>query len=192
MDLYGTGLYGAELYGVTTFGIDDYNTGRDMSYNPIREEVFISRTSALTYIFGKNGLTSIPAEIQDIAYNRDILLVHSPEAIVQDNLTFSSDIINFNTQGLKAIEWINLSIDCPDDVFVTVRYRDSVKDAFVASPRKQFNVEGACHVGVRGVAFILDFDIPNYTALQLDSFIIGVQFIDRRFRRGINIESVRR
>ena len=191
MDLYGTGLYGAELYGVTTFNISDYTTGRDMSYNPIREEVFISRTSLLTYIFSKFGMTSIPTEIQDIAYNRDILLVHSPAAIVQDNITFSTDILNFNTQGLKAIEWINLNIDCPDDIFVTVRYRDSVKDAFVASPRKQFNAEGACHVGLRGVDFILDFDIPNYTELQLTSFAVGVQFIDRRFRRGINVENVR-
>lgn len=191
MDVYGSGLYGAELYGVTTFNISDYNTGRDMSYNPIREEVFISRTSALTYIFSKDGMTSIPAEIQDIAYNRDILLVHSPAAIVQDNITFSTDIVNFNSQGLKAIEWINLNIDCPDNVFVTVRYRDSVKDAFVAGPRKQFNVEGACHVGIRGVDFILDFDIPDYTLLQLESFLVGVQFVDRRFRRGINIENVR-
>lgn len=192
MDVYGSGLYGAELYGVTTFLLSDYNTGRDMSYNPIREEVFISRTSMLSYIFNKDGMTSIPAEIQDIAYNRDILLVHAPAVIVQDNLTFSTDIINFNTQGLKAVEWINLNVDCPDDVFVTVRYRDSVKNAFVTSPRKQFNNEGAAHVGVRGVDFILDFDIPNYTLLQLESFSIGVQFVDRRFRRGINIESVRR
>ena len=191
MDVYGSGLYGAELYGVTTFNISDYNTGRDMSYNPIREEVFISRTSMLTYIFSKFGMTSIPAEIQDIAYNRDILLVHSSMPIVQDNITFSTDILNFNTQGLKAIEWINLNVDCPDDIFVTVRYRDSVKDAFVASPRKQFNVEGAAHIGVRGVDFVLDFDIPNYTELQLTSFTVGVQFVDRRFRRGINVENMR-
>ena len=118
MDVYGSGLYGAELYGVTTFGAADYNTGRDMSFNPIREEVFISRTSALTYIFGKNGMSSIPAEITDIAYNRDILLMHSPDAaIVQNDITFSTDIINFGTQGLNAIEWINLQADIVDDVF---------------------------------------------------------------------------
>ena len=192
MELYGAGLYGAELYGVTTYNISDYNTGRDMSYNPIREEIFISRTSALTYVFGKNGLTSIPAEIIDIAYNRDILLVHSPAAIVQDDITFSTDIINFGTQGLKALEWINLEADIADDIFVTVRYRDSIKNAFVSAPTKQFNDEGVCRIGVRGVDFILDFSIPDYTNVQLNLMSIGVQFVDRRFRRGVNIESVRR
>ena len=181
MAVYGVGLYGAGLYGGLI----------RLSYSPIREEVFISRGNNTTYILSKQGLSAISGQIEDLSYFIGVQLVHSSAAIVQDNITFSTDIINFNTQGLKALEWLQLNVDCPDDIFVTVRYRDSVKDAFVSAPRKQFNIEGVCHIGVRGVAFILDFDIPSYTALQLDSLDIGVQFIDRRFRRGIRAEGVR-
>lgn len=176
MSLYGAGFYGAGTYGIK---------GLRMSFNPIRDELLISKSSSLTYVLSEFGLTAISAQIDDVAYRYDELIVHSPAVIVQDNITFSTDIINFNTRGLKALEWINLNVDCPDDIFVNVRYRDEKSDAFVSSSRKQFNAEGVCRIGVRGIDFILDFDIPSYTTLQLESMDLSVQFVDRRFRRGI-------
>ena len=181
MSVYGSGNYGEGTYGTKS---------NRMSFNPERNEIFIAKGDALSYIYSKFGFYAVSANVQDMAFRYNELIVHSPSVIAQDNITFSTDIINFNTQGLKALEWINLNVDCPDDVFVTVRYRDSIKDAFVSSSRKQFNVEGVCKIGVRGVDFILDFDIPSYTTLQLSMLSLSVQFIDRRFRRGVNVTSM--
>lgn len=182
MALYGEGLYGSGTYGIVL----------RLSFRPERNELYIEKDSTLTYILSKFGLSAISAGINSITHYLSTILVHSPNVISQDNITFSTDIINFGTQGLKALEWINLEADIADDVFVTVRYRDSIKDAFVAAPQKQFNNEGVCHIGVRGVDFILDFSIPAYTNVHLNMLDVSVQFVDRRFRRGTNIENTRR
>ena len=155
-----------------------------LSYNPVREQVFFKVSSVLTYILSKQGMTAISAGIDSLAYRMDTLLIHSVAAIAQTNLTLSTDVINFNTFGLKALEWVSFNVDCPDDIYVTVRYRDSVQDSYSSARRKQLNSSGVCRLGVRGVDFILDFDIPNYTSIQLASMVLSVQFVDRRFRRG--------
>ena len=178
MSIYGSGLYGAGSYGIVI----------RMSYHPNRKVVFISRSDTLTYILGKDGLTAISGRVDDIAHKKNEVIIHAPVAIIQDNITFSTDIINFKSRGLKALEWVQLEVDNAEDIFVTVRYRDSTRDAWASAPRKRFNEEGVCRIGVRGIDFILDFDIPNFTVLHLDSAELSVQFVDRRFRRGIRAE----
>ena len=180
------------LYGIGTYGSSTYGIVLNMSYNPIRDEVFIAKNFDTSYVLSKSGLSAISVGIDDIAYHFGKLFIQAQSAIVQDDISFSTDIINFKSQGLKALEWIQLNIDCPESIFVTVRYRDSIKDAFLSAPQKQFNQEGVCRIGVRGVDFILDFSIPNFTTLQLDSMLLSVQFIDKRFRRGINVNNIRR
>lgn len=175
---YGSGAYGAGPYG----------TVRRMSYNAKRDEVFISDGSSLSYVLNENGLYAVSAQLDDAVYHQGELLIHSPAAIVQDDITFSTDIINFNSNGLKALEWVNLGVDCPNVVSVVVRYRDSVKAAYSSAPSKEFNNEGYARIGVRGVDFILDFTITAFTSLHLDHMKLGVQFVDRRFRRGTPIE----
>lgn len=177
MGVYGEGLYGAGYYGIVI----------TMAYNEKREELYIRVGEADTRIFNKFGMFSISADIGDAVKHSGKQMVHSPTVISQTEISFSSDIINFNTQGIKALEWLNLNIDCPDPVYVTVRYRDSTQDAWASAPQKQFNAEGVCHIGVRGIEFILDFSIPAFTTLFFSLMEIGVQFVDRRFRRGVSV-----
>lgn len=161
-----------------------------LSYN-IRDDEIVICNGTKSYIYTQFGMGCADANIDSLVFTKDGLLVHSPAALAQQDITFRTDIISFESIGLKSLEFILFNGICSTDVYVTPKYRVSKTTSFLSAPTLKFNQEGYCRIGIRGIEFILDFYIPNYSELSIQNIILGIQYVDKRFKSGVAIEQIK-
>lgn len=173
-DVYGAGAYGAGTYG---------KKGIRMSFNPKRNELFVSKSSTLTYILSEFGLSAISAQIDDIAYRYNELIVLSPSVITQDDIDIKTNILTLGSLGSKRILGIEADVICPDDVFISIDYRTDRSSAFTTTSEVALDKErGFAKFDVKGVEFRVNFRVDNYTAMTLKKANVRFSFLDRRKR----------
>lgn len=176
MSVYGSGLYGDNTYG---------NRGIYMSYNPRRNELFISKDSSITYILSEFGLSAVSSDIRDIAYRYDELIIHSPAAIAQDDVDIKTNILDLGSNGSKRILGVEAVIISPDDVFISIDYRTDRGSVFTTTPEIAFDKErGFAKFDIKGVEFIINFRVEDYTSLRLSKAVLKYSYLDRRRRGG--------
>ena len=175
MTLYSSGNYGANTYG---------SKGIRMSFNPARNELFISKSSALTYILSDFGLSAISTEIDALAYRHGELIIHSQAAIAQSDISLRTNILNFGSLGDKRVLGVEAEIISPDDIYISVDYRENRVDAFSTTPEILLDkVRGYAKFDVKGVEFRVNFRVENYTSMKFNKAGVNYSYLDRR-RRG--------
>lgn len=155
-----------------------------MSFNPRRKELFISHSGS-TFIYGEHGLSSISDDIEELVYDKAVLLVHSPAAIAQDDINLKSNIIDFGELGSKRILGVSADIITPDDAFISIQYRTDRSAAFTTTSEIALDkARGYAKFDIKGVEFIVNIRVDSYTSLRLKDVKLDYSYLDRRRRGG--------
>lgn len=127
-----------------------------------------------------------------------------------------SDVIDFGYSGLKCIEYINFGILNSRQVQVAIEYRDSKLASYSIANCMIVNNEGFVKLGIRGIDFRIRIHsevrnsgyIPSiygagpygngpygiydtnsgWESMVIDNIRIGIQSVDKRYTRGIEIK----
>jgi len=156
-----------------------------LSFNPRRNELFITKESSLTYVLSDRGLGAVSAKISDIVYNQGEFIVHSPAGISQADINIKTDILTLGSLGSKRILGVEAEVMSPDDVFISIDYRTSRSAAFITTPEVELDKDkGWAKFDISGVEFRINFRVDNYTSMRLENAIVRYSYLDR-LKRGI-------
>ncbi len=157
-----------------------------LSFNPQRNELFIlNYITSKSYVYGEHGLSSVSGEIEDIVYDKGVLLIHSPAVIVQDDIIIKSNIIDFDELGSKRILGVSADVITPNDVFISIQFRTDRNDAFTTTPEIALDkARGYAKFDIKGVESIVNIRIEDYTSLKLNDVKVDFSYLDRRRRGG--------
>ena len=163
-----------------------------LSYDKMMNELYISSiTAGITYILNQQGMGMIEGVIYGIipdATNSMYKVGRAVLSTAQANIDIVSDIIDFGYAGLKSIEYIDFGILCPNTVSIAIEYRDTKASAYAISTCKIINNEGFVKLGIRGIDFRIRISVAAFTSFVLSNMKIGIQTIDKRYKRGILIK----
>lgn len=165
-----------------------------LSYNKQLRELYISSiASAITYVLTEQGLGMMEGivygAVPDATNNNAIYIAgRTLLSTAQAHIDIVSDVIDFGYAGLKSVEYIDLGLLCPEQVQVAIEYRDTKASAYAIAACKIVNNEGFVKLGIRGIDFRIRVFATNFTSFSLDKMKIGIQAIDKRYKRGIEVK----
>lgn len=146
-----------------------------LSYNAKRGELFINN-GALTHILGPNGMSSITAAVEDVAYVSGTQLIHSVAAITQADALLSTNVLTMGATTQKELSGVYIDIITPNTVWVSVDYRVSRGSSFTTTSWEEFDKE-ASYINLsrlQGVEFIINLKIEAFTSLFIKD--LGVRY----------------
>lgn len=159
-------------------------SGIRLFYDTSEQELYIAKSDK-TYLLTQFGMGSLSAILKSGLRTRDGLLLHSEAAIAQTDIELCSDVINFNSIGLKSIEFALIDAYCSDTIQVAVESRKTRTAAFASTAWKSINAEGAVRLSTIGLDFKVKVKVPSYTGIKLSNLKLAVQFRDKRYTRGL-------
>jgi hypothetical protein len=140
-----------------------------MTYNVLRSEALITFGNDETFVFGESGLTKVTGDIEDVAEYEGGTLVHSPSTITQDDLSVTTNIVDFGSSTQKYLHGISANITAPEDITVTIFYRSNRNAEWSSTAAKTFD-KATSYVNagrISGAEFYVHFLVEDYTAFQL-------------------------
>lgn len=153
-----------------------------LSYNAKRGELFINN-GALTHILGPNGMSSLTAAIEDVAYVSGTQLVHSTAAISQADALFSTNVLTMGATTQKQLSGVYMDIVTPNAVYVSVDYRVLRSSGFTTTSWVAFDTASSYLnlSRLQGVEFIINIKVEAFTTLFIRDLAVRYSHLDSGF-----------
>lgn len=138
-----------------------------------------------SYLLNRFGMGSISSYIRAIGERGSQFLVHLPSGAKQLDALFTTDILDFDSPGIKEIGFLEIFGTIPDSMYVAVSYRVDRSTAWSYTDWKRVNQYGVVYLGSAGTEFKIHIAILDYTTISITSIKPTVTFVDRRFTVGM-------
>lgn len=182
---------GSYLANGATYYTDGFTLEPRLSIDLDKQEIFISAGSGSSFILTEFGLGKVSADVRAVGNIDSTTLMHSPSVINQGASECWSDSLDFKSVGIKDIQAINFMLQCTEgSIYASVKYRTSRQASFSQTAWKLLNNEGSVNFNIRGIEFMLGFKTSTNIETIMKEASIAVQFVDKRFRRGVQSNSM--
>ena len=155
------------------------------------KEIIVGMPTDSPFLLGSSltisnyGAGTVSSFIQDCVYSRTgELIVHSPRPLKQLDAMLTSDILTFDSPGIKEIAQVEILGNIKDSVYVAVSSRVSSSDQFISSDWRLLNSSGAVSIEAAGTEFKLHVAVIDYTEIFINHIAITLSYADKRFLKG--------
>jgi hypothetical protein len=159
-----------------------------VNYDNKFERFFISDYQ-FSFVLNSKGLTRTRQLIAStVNYNGEPYAVY--QSTGEDVMLVSTDTIDFGERGLKSIQKVTVTARSNEYLEVAVAYRFKSDEDFRQTDWVRVNQEGVAFVIITAVEFQILVKSVLQGKTNLDNITVSVKFGDRRYKRGINVESI--
>ena len=123
------------------------------------------------YVFNivENSLGKCPPNITGFLQVNGVKKLVSAGAITNQAYSIITDLYDFGTRKLKAIDYVEISSDVSQNLYVAVDYRRGYKDSLATTPWFLVNPSGQAFCRCDGVEFRLRVKALTYESFVIDS-----------------------
>jgi hypothetical protein len=136
-------------------------------------------------IINRYGVGKISSCINSLLYTRDgELIVHTTKPIKQFDAMMTSDVLTFDSPGIKTLAWVEVVGSIPDGLYVAASSRANISEGYTNGDWVPVNSAGVAFIGAAGIDFKLHLACVDYTTINIQSVKVTISYDDRRFRMG--------
>lgn len=160
-----------------------------ITFDKFKGEYYISNREK-TYILSADGLTTVSQIITGVVDNAGEVVSLGSHDIADRRILLRTTPLTFGRPGFKFIGHVRVVAGTPELYKVHVDYYDVSTKAWLSSTAVKVNKDGMAYIGIAAPEFKLVVTSDDFEDVEpIESIDIHVKFIDKRYVRGINVDT---
>lgn len=163
-----------------------------ISLDPARREYYIcgegSTSAQKSFILSPQGLGGGYHQVTSCVRSAGFLYgVYAAAASAE--VAFTTEVLDFGSRDFKTLTGVEIEHSTSSTVAVAISTRNTANGSWTTSTYRNCDANGYVRVQKTAVDFRIHVTVASHSSLQMSNLRARVQFVGRRFRRGVDADS---